>query len=492
MTTQLTPDTASSLFETQQDKAATLRKLCGGAVSLPGDPGYDAARQPWNVAFDQRPAAVAYPASAEEAAEVVCAAAAAGLRVAPQSTGHNSGPLVEGGLDDVVLLRTSAMTSVEIDPERRMATVGGGVLWGDVVEAAAAHGLDALHGSSPDVGVSGYSLGGGIGWFARKLGLQTNSITGATVVTADGQIRRVDAKSEPEMFWALRGGGGNVGVVTSLEFRLYPIDSAYGGMLAWDWSRAEEVLTRWAAWAVDAPDEVTTSFRILQLPPLPEIPEPIRGRNLVMIDGAVLADDSRAEEILAPLRELEPEIDTFGRVPAVALTRIHGDPEGPTPGVSDSAMLGALTADAIRAFVDAAGPGSGSTLLAAELRQLGGQLGRPQAGAGALPKLDGQFVLFGVGFAITPEMGAQASVDARRLMAALRPWSNGRKYLNFAESAVDPSTGYASADFARLQAVRAAVDPNGLSVANHRVPVAASEPAASRPSQLERMVPQPR
>src|SRR4051794_20369511 len=185
--------------------AADLRALCGGAVSLPGDPGYDAARQPWNVAVDQRPAAVAYPANADEAAAVVRAAAAAGLRVAPQSTGHNPGPLAERGLDDVVLVRTSAMTSVEIDAERQIATVGAGVLWLDVVEAAAQHGLATLHGSSPDVGVSGYSLGGGMGWFARKLGLQTNSVTGATIVTADGEIRHVDASSDgvdADLFWA--------------------------------------------------------------------------------------------------------------------------------------------------------------------------------------------------------------------------------------------------------------------------------------------------
>jgi FAD/FMN-containing dehydrogenase len=456
---------------TVTSRAAGLRGLCGGAISLPGDPGYDAARQPWNVAVDQRPAAVAYPANAEETATVVRAAAAAGLRVAPQSTGHNVGPLAAGSLDDVVLVRTSAMTSVAVDAERQIATVGGGVLWLDVVEAAAAHGLAALHGSSPDVGVSGYSLGGGMGWFARKLGLQTNSITGAEVVTADGEIRRVDADSEPDLFWALRGGGGNLGIVTSLEFRLYPIETAYGGMLAWDWSHAERVLTRWAAWAVDAPDEVTTSFRIMQLPPIPEIPEIIRGRQLVVIDGAVLADDARAEAILAPLRELEPEIDMFARMPAAALVRIHGDPEGPTPAVSDTAMLGSLPTEGIGALLGAAGPESGSSLLMAELRQLGGQLGRPHPGAGALPMLEGQFVLFGVTMAITPEIAAQGSADAARLVEAMRPWSNGRQYLNFAESPVDASTGYAATDYARLQAVRAAVDPTGLFVANHRVAI---------------------
>lgn len=320
------------------------------------------------------------------------------------------------------------MTSVEIDADRQIATVGAGILWLDVVEAAASHGLAALHGSSPDVGVSGYSLGGGMGWFARKLGLQTNSITGATVVTADGEIRHVDADStgvDADLFWALRGGGGNLGLVTSLSFRLYAIDTAYGGMLAWAWLHAEEVLTRWASWSLDALDEVTTSFRIMQMPPIEEIPEPIRGRNLVVIDGAVLADDARSEQILAPLRELQPEIDMFGRMPAAALVRIHGDPEGPTPAVSDSSMLASLPPEAIRALVDVAGPDSGSSLLITELRQLGGQVGRPHEGAGAMPMLDGQFVLFGVALALSPEM-AKGQADAGAIVRTMSPWANGR------------------------------------------------------------------
>jgi FAD/FMN-containing dehydrogenase len=460
--------------------AEALRDLCGGAVSLPGDPGYDAARQPWNVAVEQLPAAVAYPANAEETAAVVRAAAQAGLRIAAQSTGHNAGPLAESGLSEVVLVRTSAMRNVVVDPDRQVARVGSGALWLDVVEAAAPYGLAALHGSSPDVGVAGYSLGGGMGWFARQLGLQTNNITALQVVTADGVIREVDAAHEPDIFWAIRGGGGNLGIVTELEFKLFPIPTAYGGMLAWDWSRAEEVLTRWAAWAVDAPDEVTTSFRIMQLPPIPEIPEPLRGRNLVAIDGAVLADDARAEQILAPLRELGPEIDMFERMPAPALVRIHGDPEGPTPAAGDSSILASLPAEAIRAFVEAAGPGSGSALLMAELRQLGGQLGRPHPGAGVLPQLDGQFVLFGVGMVLSPEMGEAVVRDAGRLVETLAPWSNGRNYLNFSERRLETSSGYRAEDFSRLQAIRAAVDPAGLFLANHEV-APASQPVVPAP-----------
>jgi len=374
-------------------RAESLRGLCGGAVQLPGDPGYDEARMPWNVAFDQRPAAVAYPANADEVGEVVRAAAAAGLRVAPQGTGHNAGPL--GDLSESVLLRTSAMTGVEVDAERRVARVGAGVLWLDVVEAAAEHGLAALHGSSPDVGVVGYSLGGGVGWYARQLGMSTNSVVGVDLVLGDGSRLRADADTNPDVFWAVRGGGGSFGIVTSMELRLFDISTAYAGMLLWDQAHAERVLRTWADWAVDAPDCVTTSFRMLNLPPMPELPEFLRGRQLVVIDGAVLADDDRAREILADLRALQPEMDTFARVPASSLVRLHMDPEGPTPGVSASTLLAGLPEPAIESFLALTGRGSGSTLLAAELRQLGGALGRPAEGAGALPMLDGRFILFG-------------------------------------------------------------------------------------------------
>jgi FAD/FMN-containing dehydrogenase len=437
-------------------------------VHLPGDPGYDEARMPWNLAFDQRPAAVAYPANADEVSEVVRAARAAGLRVAPQGTGHNAGPL--GDLSDAVLLRTSAMTGVEVDAERRVARVGAGVLWLDVVEAAAEHGLATLHGSSPDVGVVGYSLGGGIGWYARQLGMSTNSVLGVDLVLGDGTQLRADADTNPDVFWAVRGGGGSFGIVTSMEVRLFDIATAYAGMLMWDQAHAERVLRRWADWALDAPDCVTTSFRMLNLPPMPELPEIVRGRQLVVIDGAVLAEDERAEEILADLRALEPELDTFARVPAASLVRLHMDPEGPTPAVSASTLLDGLPEPAIESFLALTGRGSGSTLLTAELRQLGGALGRPAEGAGALPMLEGRFLLFGGAIAATAEMAAQGHADATALVDALAPYSSGRHYLNFAEDEVDVSASYPEETWLRLKGVRSAVDPSGVLKANHEVP----------------------
>ncbi|MEV4510555.1 FAD-binding oxidoreductase [Dactylosporangium sp. NPDC049525] len=447
--------------------ANSLRGLCGGALHLPGDPGYDTARTPWNVTVDQRPAAVAYPADADEVAAVVRAAAGAGLRVAAQGTGHNAGPL--GPLDDVVLVRTSAMTGVTVTPGTRpTARVEAGALWIDVVEQAAPHGLAALHGSSPDVGVVGYSLGGGLGWYARALGMQANALTAVDLVTADGTQLRVDATHEPDLFWALRGGGGNFGVVTAVEFDLFPISTVYAGLLAWDWREAARVLPAWLDWAATAPDEVTTSLRLLQIPPMPQLPPVLQGRQLLVVDGAVLGSAGR--DILAPLRALKPFLDTFDDAPPASLIRLHLDPEGPTPAVSKTAMLGDLPAAAVDALLGAAGPDSGTSLLVpAELRQLGGALGRAGEGAGALARLDGAFALFSCGIAATPEMGAAAVADAGRVVSALQPWATGSQYLNFAEERVAAETAYEPAALRRLRAIRAAVDPSGLFVANHGI-----------------------
>lgn len=450
----------------------------GGAFHRPGDAGYDAARTPWNVAIAQHPAAVACPRSTADVVAVVRAAGASGHTIAPQGTGHNAGPL--GDLSETVLLRTDAMTGARVDPRTLRMTVRAGTLWQDAVAAADQAGRAVLHGSSPDVGVVGYSVGGGMGWYARRLGLQTNSVTGAEVVLADGSVVWTDADHEPDLFWALRGGGGNFGVVTELEFRTYAFTTAYAGMMLWDWSQAHRVLPRWAQWAAEAPEDVTTSFRLMQLPPLPELPQFLRGRQLVVVDGAVLADDDRAAAILAPLRELRPELDTFARVDASSLVRLHMDPEGPTPSVSGTSLLSGLPGDAVDAVLEAAGPGSSSTLLAAELRQLGGALARPAPGAGALPRIDGQFLVFGVAVAVDPESAARGQADADRLVATLSPWSNGSRYLNFSEKSIDSSCAFEPLTWARLQTIRAELDPTGLFRANHRIPRATDAPSDDR------------
>ncbi|HEU5036253.1 MAG TPA: FAD-binding oxidoreductase [Nocardioides sp.] len=445
-----------------------LRGLCGGRVHLPGDPGYDAARTPWNLAVDQRPAAVAVPHSADEVAEVVRAAVGAGLRVAPQSSGHGAGPLGERALDDVVLVRVHELTGVTVDPVARTARVLGGTLWQEVVTAAAAHGLTAMHGSSPDVSVAGYVLGGGLSFYGRRHGLAANSLRAVELVTADGSLVRASAEENPELFWAVRGGGGNFGVAVAFELDLLPYADVYAGMLLWDRERAPEVVRAWATWTRDLPESVTTSLRVMSFPPLPDLPPFLSGRQIVVIDGAVLEEDDRAAELLAPLRALAPEMDTFGRIPAAGLTTVHMDPPTPVPAVSDHTVLADLPEEAVAAYLGEIGPGTTTALLFGELRHLGGAFGRPHPDGGAASHLDGAYALFAVAMAPFPEAAAQGRADALALCAALEPWSTGTRVLNFTEGVADASTMYGDR-LDRLRAARAAADPGGVFVGHHAV-----------------------
>lgn len=393
---------------TTTNRAMRLKAVCGGVVRLPGEPGYDAARTPWNMAFDQRPAAVGIPQTVEQLSRLVHHATRTGLRVAPQATGHGAGVLSGHDLSDVLLLRTSALKGVYVDAVHQIARVESGAVWEDVIEAAAPYGLTALHGSAPDVGVVGYTLTGGLSWYARKLGMAVNSVTAVELVTSTGEVVRADERNRPDLFWALRGGGGgaNFGIVTALELRLYPIPDVYAGMLLWDISRADEVVRTWAEWTGTAPEEVTTSLRVMRFPPLPDLPPFLSGRSLVVIDGAVLLEDEPAGEVLAPLRALRPEMDTFGRMPATAVTRIHMDPEDPTPAVGAGTTLDRFDGDAVDAFLAEFGPGAQTPLFFVEVRQLGGALGRPAAGAGALPMLPASHTFLALGIAMSPEMAA--------------------------------------------------------------------------------------
>ncbi|HEV8220017.1 MAG TPA: FAD-binding oxidoreductase, partial [Streptosporangiaceae bacterium] len=291
-------------------KPRLLDPTLAGKILLPSDDGFDEARRAWNLAVDQRPAAVGFPESAAEVAAAIRYAAGRGLRVAAQSTGHNAGPL--GALDDTVLLRTGRMRGMQINPRTRTARVEAGVVWLDVVHAAAAHGLAALAGSSPDVGVAGYTLGGGLSFLGRKFGLAASNVTAIELVTAGGRIVRADHDHEPDLFWALRGGGGSFGVVTAIEFRLFPLIHAYAGVLWYPIERGAEVLHAWAGLTRSGPpDELTTVGRFLNFPPLPQVPEPVRGKSFVVVEAYHVGDQARADELLAPLRALGPVNDTI-------------------------------------------------------------------------------------------------------------------------------------------------------------------------------------
>jgi UDP-N-acetylenolpyruvoylglucosamine reductase len=456
--------------ETTADELLALGTAMRGRVVTPADTAWDEARLAWNLAVDQRPFAVALPESAEDVQTVVSFAAERGLRVAPQSTGHNAHPL-ENRLARTILLKTSAMRGVQIDPERRIARVEGGTLWGDVIGPAAAHGLAALAGSTHDVAVVGYTLGGGLSWLARRHGLAANHVVAIELVTADGELVRTDHENRPDLFWALRGGGGNFGVVTAMEFELFPITHVYAGAMFFPQDRAREVLHTWRELTqrADLPDEFTSVGRILNVPPLPEIPEFLRGRSFVVVEGIYIGEEADGAELVASLRDLGPEIDTFGVVPVEALIHLHMDPPGPVPGKGDGMLLTEAPADAVDAFIDAA-TGEGIVLTSAELRHAGGALGRTEPGHGAVGALGGEYVMFAVGAVPVPQLAEPVKAQVAGMKKALAPWESDHVYGNFAEKAIDARRLYADDyTYRRIQAVKAQCDPHNVFQANHAI-----------------------
>jgi FAD/FMN-containing dehydrogenase len=297
------------------------------------------------------------------------------------------------------------------------------------------------------------------------------------LVTADGVRRRVDAQHDPDLFWAVRGGGGDFGVVTALEFRLFPIAQVVAGTLFFPLERTEEVLQAWAAWTATIPDTVTSVGRLLRFPPLPELPPFLSGKSFVVVETAIQESPERADELLAPLRALGPEMDSVHPQPVAELLQLHMDPPGPTPGYGDGMLLAELTPATVRAFVAAAGPDSDSVLLSAEIRHLGGGVAPEAARAsaarrgtpepGVVAGFDAQYMVFGVGIAV-PGAAEALAASVGRLLSRVEPWRADVDYLNFAEQE-RPAERLFGDRVVRLRAVKDAVDPTGLIRSNHPV-----------------------
>jgi FAD/FMN-containing dehydrogenase len=291
------------------------------------------------------------------------------------------------------------------------------------------------------------------------------------VVTADGQLIRADATSHPDLFWALRGGGGSFGVVTAIEMRLFPLTDVYAGQLWWPIDAASPVLAAWRELAhADLPEEFTTAARLVHFPPIPDLPEHLRGRSFVVVFVCHQGRPGDADALLAPLRALGPATDTIGTMPVKDLGHLHLDPEQPVRSIGDGLMLASLPDDAIKAFAEVVGPEADGMLLWAEILRLGGELKRARPGSGALAAIDADYQLSAGGRAPAPE--AEPAVE-RRVIAvgtALRPWAAGQMYLNLADTSRDPSCFWTPAAYDRLRRIKAAVDPGDIIRANHPVP----------------------
>ncbi len=392
-----------------------------GTFALPGDPGYELAT-PWNVAVPVKPRVVVAAADAEDVLEVVRFAGANGLRVLPQRTGHGAVPF-DG--DDVILVHTGRLDELEIDPRTRRARIGAGVVWQQVIDAAAAHGLAPLAGSAPGVGVVGFLTGGGVGPLVRTFGLSSDTVRAFEVVTGDGRRLRVTPDEHADLFWGLRGGKGTLGIVTAVEIELLELREIYGGTLFFDGTDASAVLHAWREWIRDLPEHANTSLALMQLPVMPGVPDVLAGRLTIAVR---FASTEHCPALLEPLRAAaEPIIDVMGPMPYAAIGAIHADPVDPMPVLETSGLLTELTEEAVDALLAVAGPDSGSPQVMVELRLLGGALRREPAAKSAFCHRDAGLSLLMIGVPMDPRVGPHNA----SAMAALQPFLTGGELPNF-------------------------------------------------------------
>jgi hypothetical protein len=414
-------------------------------VHMPGTPGYREATGVYNLFAPVQPDEAVIADSVSSVTAAITRARSRGLDVEVISTGHASS--MADQMSGVLLVRTVPGGPVEVDLQARRARIPAGTRWGAVAEAAAAYGLGALHASSPDVGAVGYLLKGGLSFYGRRFGLAVNSLRAVELVAADGQLHRVDADHEPSLFWAIRGGGGGFGVVTAVEIELFNAAGIWTGADWWAVSEAGPLLEAWTAWTRTAPREVTTSFRILRLPPLPGVPEPLTHGPVVCLDGAALATASAAvpdvsaqvDELLGRMRAVAtPVLATWRAATTLDVPQTHMDPPDPLPAVGDHMVLGDLDQAGQRAFLSTADAASQSPLVFSELRQLGGALADEVADGGAVNRLEGAYCYYAL--AIPADEGQTAAM--RRYLAqartALAPWDTGSVVPTFVEDRGNP------------------------------------------------------
>jgi FAD/FMN-containing dehydrogenase len=322
---------------------------------------------------------------------------------------------------------------------------------------------------SGGVGVFGYALGGGIGWLSRLHGLASTHISSLEVVTADGEQRHVDADNEPDLFWALRGGGGGPAVVTSMEIALFELREAFAGALVWPLEAASEIVHGYREWIATTPEELTSTIRLMRFPPLPAIPDPLRGRELVLITLAFTGSEADGNELVTPLRALgNPYLDTMATIPAPALGDISGDPQDPGPALGNGLLVERFGRDTADAYLELGGPGVRTPFVQLEIRQLGGALRNASPDPGAAGPLTSEALVFATGVSVDADMAARLNSAHDALQERMSPWIGERSsLLTFDERGGTLRSAFTAAVADRLAAVTRSYDPDGIFVANH-------------------------
>jgi FAD/FMN-containing dehydrogenase len=434
---------------------AELDALTIGTVAVPGDRAYDALVSPWNLAIPVRPAAVLAAHDAQDVVEAVQFASRHGIRVTPQATGH--GPMA--ALTTELLVTTKELDEVTLHPEEGWARVGAGVKWLAVVEAAAPHGLAPLSGSITDVGIVGYTTGGGLGPMARTYGLAIDQVRAIEVVTGDGVLRRTTPTEHPELFFGLRGGKGMLGIITAIEFDLVQQPRFYGGSLWFDGADAPAVIDAWRAWSGDLPEEGTTSFALFQLPDMDGVPPMLAGRLTLSVRYVWTGSAEDGERWFAAMRAAAPVIlDDVADKPYTAIDSVHTDPLDPTPAYEAGDVLTDFPAEAVDALLALTGPGVASPQILVEVRQLGGAFARPGAHPSAFASRAAAYSLLLVGISEIPGVEDHAAA----VLEAMAPWVGGHRLPNFTFTPEEYADAYDEVTLARLRRAVRTYDPDGV------------------------------
>ncbi|MFF0634524.1 FAD-binding oxidoreductase [Nocardia sp. NPDC004151] len=426
----------------------TLRSAVRGRVLLPGDAEFDIARTPWNLNIDQPVAAVVEVEDAGDMAAVVEYARGAGLSVTAQPNGHGA----SGNTAGSILVRTGRLDRVEVDPVRRRARVGAGANWGQVQSAAAPYGLTGLAGSSPVVSVVGYTLGGGLSWFGRKHGWAADSVRAFDIVDAEGRAARVTAESDPELFWGLRGGGGDFALVTAMEFDLFPAPALFGGLIAWPAARTDAVRAAFREITDNAPAELTVWLNRLELPQAPPV---------IAIAATYLGEPAHGRELLRPLDTIDGALaDTRRELSPAELGTIVNEPTAPGPGLPRTELLTTLDETAAEIlFHTPIDP-----LMGIQLRQLGGALAEPTDGA--VPSFEEPYTLSLQAVGSAPDIVAAVQATQKRIVADLGGRVGGRKPFTVLSAGGSATEVFDTNALDRLRKLKHARDPHGVFRAN--------------------------
>lgn len=451
--------------ETEHPALTELRTTTTGRLHTPVDRDWDDARQPWLLNVQQRPLAVLDVAGVDDVRAAVAWALRHRVPVAAQPTGHGA----TGTADGALVLRTRRLGGVRIDVERRTAWVGAGVQAGELIAALDGTGLTYLGGSHPGTSVVGVTLTGGLGWFSRLHGIGADSVVAVELVDGTGFTRTVSATSDPQLFWALRGGGGDFGIVIGMELRLHPVTQLYGGRLMWPVERMREVLQAFRTVTSTAPRELSVWCQTTHFPPLPHLPEQLRGRSFTIVAFAHVGPAADAERLVAPLRAVPgPVLDTVGEVPLGALRTITDEPVDPMPAMESSTLLTDLDDELIDDLVASVGPGSGTPVTMLQLRHLGGALDDEREGRGCFGPVPEQYLVFAMAVAAVPELAEPIRAAFAGLDEVTARCSSGRAMPAFlGERSSD--AWWSPASRARLVAAKAAADPAGIIRSNRPV-----------------------